>query len=73
MDIGDFNVKFDNLFNGQKELEDSVNDVFNQNWRILFNNVRPNIEGAIRAIMKDRLQKVFNYVPTNYFIEDILV
>lgn len=70
-EVGDLHVHLDNLFNGQKELESSVNDFLNQSWRSFYEAVRPGISAAIEAVVKDRLPKAFAYIPANYFIEDI--
>ncbi|KNC20584.1 hypothetical protein FF38_00427 [Lucilia cuprina] len=70
-DVGGFHVYFDNLFNGQKDLEDSINGVFNENWREFYQIEKPAITTSVQEIMKDRLSKVFSYVPGNYFIADI--
>ncbi|XP_037811850.1 protein takeout-like [Lucilia sericata] len=70
-DVGGFHVHFDNLFNGQKDLEDTTNAVFNDNWRDFYEVLRPAIREAVEFIMKDRLSKAYSYVPGNYFIADV--
>lgn len=70
-EVGGFRVHFNNLFNGQKVLEDSTNTVFNENWRDFYEILRPAITQAVQAIMKDRLTKAYGYVPANYFIANI--
>lgn len=70
-DIGDLEIQLDNLFNGRQELEKTVNEVFNENWRDLFEVLRPNIERTVKTIFKDRLERILNYVPTTFFIDDI--
>ena len=69
--VGGFSVRLDNLFNGQKVLEDSTNAVFNENWREFYEILKPAIKEAVQAIMKDRLTKAYSYVPANFFIADI--
>ncbi|XP_037824488.1 uncharacterized protein LOC119612713 [Lucilia sericata] len=70
-DVGGLRVRFDNLFNGQKSLEDSINAVFNENWREFYQIERPALTKSVQEIMRDRLSKVFSYVPGNYFIADL--
>ncbi|XP_023307738.2 protein takeout-like [Lucilia cuprina] len=69
--IDNFHINFTNLFDGNKELEDSANDVFNQNWRELFEIMRPALEETLDAIALDRYKKIFSYIPAKYFIADI--
>ncbi|XP_073814716.1 circadian clock-controlled protein daywake-like [Musca autumnalis] len=70
-EVGDFHIHLDNLFNGQKELEDTVNNFLNSNWRSFYEAVRPGISAAIEAVLKERLAKVFASIPANYFIANI--
>ncbi|XP_037811844.1 circadian clock-controlled protein daywake-like [Lucilia sericata] len=69
--IGGVHTQFDNLFNGQKDIEDSTNTLINENWRDFYEILRPAVTEAVQEIMKDRLKKSLGYVPLNYFIEDI--
>uniref|UniRef100_A0A1I8NZD8 Uncharacterized protein n=1 Tax=Stomoxys calcitrans TaxID=35570 RepID=A0A1I8NZD8_STOCA len=68
--IGGLNINMENLFNGDKSLEDSVNSLFNENWRDFFEFLRPAITSAVETVMRDRLTKLFAYVPAKYFIAD---
>ncbi|XP_065358859.1 uncharacterized protein LOC135953105 [Calliphora vicina] len=70
-DVGGFRIQLDNLFNGQKVLEDSTNALFNENWRDFYTILRPAILESVGVVMKDRLSKAYGYVPGNYFIEDL--
>lgn len=49
-------LRFDNLFNGQKSLEDVANNVINQNLNQLEQDFNPQIE----ASMSKRTLAVFN-------------
>ncbi|XP_075161134.1 juvenile hormone binding protein 6 isoform X1 [Haematobia irritans] len=62
---------FSNLFNGQKQLEDSTNKFFNDNWRMLTDALYTVITQTIEDILLDVLRKIFHYIPANFFVEDI--
>ncbi|CAI6366632.1 unnamed protein product [Macrosiphum euphorbiae] len=53
------NVKLENLFNGNKQLGDSMNSILNQNWEVLLEELKPAFEEAIGAISQDIVNKVF--------------
>ncbi|XP_037955283.1 circadian clock-controlled protein daywake-like [Teleopsis dalmanni] len=69
--IKHFQVHFTNLFHGQKELEDSANAIFNDNWPTLFEELRPAVEKIFDTVTIKRLTKLFNYIPARYFISDL--
>ncbi|XP_054085153.1 circadian clock-controlled protein daywake [Zeugodacus cucurbitae] len=62
---------FSNLFNGNKQLEDSTNKFFNDNWRMLAEALYTVITQTIEDILLDVLKKIFHYIPANFFIGDI--
>ncbi|TMW41292.1 hypothetical protein DOY81_013628 [Sarcophaga bullata] len=62
---------FSNLFNGQKQLEDSTNKFFNDNWRMLTDALYTVITQTIQDILLDVLRKIFHYIPANFFVTDI--
>lgn len=62
---------FSNLFNGNKALEDSTNRFFNENWRMLADALYTVITHTIEDILIDVLQKIFHFIPANFFIVDI--
>lgn len=57
--------KFDNLFNGQKELGDNINQVLNDNSAEVFNDVRAGYEKSFGIIFKDLANRVLPKVPVN--------
>ncbi|XP_061397266.1 circadian clock-controlled protein daywake-like [Musca vetustissima] len=69
--IGGFTVYMGNLFNGQKELEDSANALFNENWRELYQILNPAIRQSVETVMLDRIGKVYAFVPANFLVADI--
>ncbi|XP_065362563.1 circadian clock-controlled protein daywake [Calliphora vicina] len=62
---------FSNLFNGQKQLEDSTNKFFNDNWRMLTDALYTVITQTIQDILLDVLRKIFHFIPANFFVTDI--
>uniref|UniRef100_A0A1I8PTR8 Protein takeout n=1 Tax=Stomoxys calcitrans TaxID=35570 RepID=A0A1I8PTR8_STOCA len=71
-EVGNFQINLENLFNGQKDLEASAHALFNNNWMELYEFLKPSITSTIQALMKDRLEKMFAFVPATYFIEDLV-
>lgn len=69
--IANFHIQFDNLFGGNKELEDSANAVFNENWRDLFDIMRPVLEEMLNAFTVERFKKIFAFVPADFFFTDL--
>ncbi|XP_037721022.1 circadian clock-controlled protein daywake isoform X1 [Drosophila subpulchrella] len=62
---------FSNLFNGNKQLEDSTNKFFNDNWRMLADALYTVITQTIEDILLDVLKKIFHFIPANFFVADI--
>lgn len=56
-------VRFDNLFNGNKELSDDVNWFLNENWRIIFLELKPVIIFAVEGIAKSIINRIFLKLP----------
>lgn len=56
-------VHFENLFNGNKVLGDEVNLFLNQNWRIIFLELRPAITFAIEEMSKSIINHIFLKLP----------
>uniref|UniRef100_A0A1A9W9I7 Protein takeout n=1 Tax=Glossina brevipalpis TaxID=37001 RepID=A0A1A9W9I7_9MUSC len=70
-EIGGFNIKLENLFNGQKDLEDAANMTFNDNWRDLYEALKPAIRQTCEAVLANRVKAVFKFIPASYFIESL--
>lgn len=60
-------VRFDNLFNGQKMLEDVANQVINQNIQIIQDSVLPEIEKGFEKKILFSANQVFEKAPANEF------
>lgn len=69
--LAGFHINLDNLFGGNRQLETTANELFNNSWRELFGIMRPAISEVIDAIIFDRFKKTLNYVPANYFFTDV--
>uniref|UniRef100_A0A1I8MSL5 Hemolymph juvenile hormone binding protein (JHBP) n=1 Tax=Musca domestica TaxID=7370 RepID=A0A1I8MSL5_MUSDO len=70
-DVGGFHFNLENLFNGQKDLENSANELLNTSWMEIFQTLRPSIRTTIQTILEDRFKRVFGHIPGTYFIEDL--
>ncbi|KAG5680724.1 hypothetical protein PVAND_010214 [Polypedilum vanderplanki] len=60
-------VYFDNLFNGQKALERTANDVINQNIELITGEVYPIIENVMAQKLLKISNIIFNYAPFDEF------
>uniref|UniRef100_A0A0K8W0W5 Protein takeout n=1 Tax=Bactrocera latifrons TaxID=174628 RepID=A0A0K8W0W5_BACLA len=69
--IGDFHIDVKNLFGGQHDIEDTANDLFNQNWRELYGTLAPTLEQTLELVLKDRFTKIYSFVPANFFITNL--
>ncbi|XP_011187999.2 uncharacterized protein LOC105215670 [Zeugodacus cucurbitae] len=69
--VGNFKIYFSNLFHGNKELEESAHELFNNNWYELFEIMRPAFAQTINTIILNRYKKILSYVPANYFLDDL--
>ena len=58
---------FDNLFNGQKALEQAANEVVNQNIDIIKGDVFPVIEQSIGKIVQKMANHIFESAPYEEF------
>ncbi|XP_053604620.1 protein takeout-like [Plodia interpunctella] len=57
------NFQFQNLFNGNKDLSDSIHQFANGNWRDIFKELSPPIIDAVMAEIVTEVRKIFNNVP----------
>ncbi|EDW14527.1 circadian clock-controlled protein daywake [Drosophila mojavensis] len=70
--VGHVRTYLGNLFNGHsKEVEQSTNEFFNENWRSFFETFRPLISETLQSTLFDLLKKMFSLMPANFFVEDI--
>ncbi|XP_055904447.1 circadian clock-controlled protein daywake-like [Eupeodes corollae] len=69
--IGGLKLRLDNLFNGQTELEESMNNLLNENWMDFVEAMRPALNQMVEGILVDNMRKIFHFIPAKYFISDI--
>lgn len=55
-------MNIENLFNGDKALGDNMNQVLNENWKDLYQEIRPQFSKAFGGIIR----KIFNQVFATY-------
>lgn len=60
-------VRYDNLFNGQKELEQVGNDYINQNIDLIAKDITPKIERGMEKKILEVANQVFEKAPADEF------
>lgn len=63
MEAENVHYQFDNLFDGDKQLGDTLNNVLNDNSQEIFNDVREGYAQTYATVFKDFANKIFNRVP----------
>lgn len=64
-------MHFDNLFNGDYLLGETINRFLNDNWKELLRETRPLVKKAVAAIYKAILQPFFvKYPYDDFFLRD---
>lgn len=64
-------MNFDNLFNGDKVLGDSMNQFLNENWSDILKELKPVLNKAIGGIYKAIAKPVFAKFPyADLFLDD---
>lgn len=56
-------LRFENLFNGNKQLSDSMNVFLNENWSDILGELKPAIQEAFGAAFGDITNRIFRRVP----------
>ncbi|KAK9873842.1 hypothetical protein WA026_002199 [Henosepilachna vigintioctopunctata] len=54
---------FENLFDGNQQLSDTINQVLNDNWREIFDEQEPGFLKAIGASLLNLINKLFAQIP----------
>ncbi|VVC24844.1 Haemolymph juvenile hormone binding [Cinara cedri] len=57
VNIKKLNIKLENLFNGNKQLGDSMNTILNENWPVLLEELQPALEEVVATIAQDIVNK----------------
>lgn len=63
-------IKLENLFNGNKQLSDSMNVFLNENWADILGELKPAIQQAFGAAFGDISNRIFRKVPYHTIFKD---
>lgn len=58
-------MRYDNLFNGNKALEDAANELINQNYQLIAKNAIPKFEKVISGIAMKSANQFFSQIPAD--------
>lgn len=58
-----FKIKMENLFKGDKNLGDSMNELLNKNWKVIWGETKPDVNKIVGKFAIDILNDVFTTVP----------
>ncbi|XP_052755611.1 protein takeout-like [Galleria mellonella] len=67
---GNVRFHFQNLFNGNKELSDSIHEFANSNWKDIFNELSQPIMDAVMKKIVAEIRKLFDKVPLKELVLD---
>jgi len=56
-------IHLENLFKGDKTLGDNMNQFLNENWRDIFNELKPAVTYAVEEILKGIINRIFFKIP----------
>lgn len=59
-------IKFDSR-TGNPDINDTVNKVINENWRDIYNELKPDLEKNIGSVVKSLIKPMFSEVPYKDF------
>jgi len=54
---------FENLFGGDANLGNHMNNFINDNWAIIYKELKPNIEDTFEAIFKEISNRIYSRIP----------
>ncbi|KAK7602030.1 hypothetical protein V9T40_009471 [Parthenolecanium corni] len=63
--VSKISLQLENLFQGNPELSKNLNVFLNENWQLLFDELKPAFEEAIIAIVKDIVGKALAKIPAD--------
>ncbi|CAB3360918.1 Hypothetical predicted protein [Cloeon dipterum] len=70
LEIGGATMHFDNLFNGNKQLGDTTNRFFNENWRDIVREIKPVLEDTIAEVVHGIVRQVFDLYPLEQLLPE---
>lgn len=56
-------MDFENLFNGDKQLSETMNTFLNENWQEILNELRPSLSETISQILISIVSGTFSRIP----------
>jgi Haemolymph juvenile hormone binding protein (JHBP) len=56
-------LQLDNLFNGNKALGDNMNVFINENWEVIFQELKPAVRDTLIKIVSGLINDVFATLP----------
>lgn len=59
-DIGGARIRMENLFNGDRELCETMNTFINENWRSIVSEMRPALEDAVAKLLQGMASQFFD-------------
>lgn len=68
--VNGLKLRFDNLFNGNKQLEDAANELINQNTQIVIQATQPKMEIAFGEIGLKMGNQIFSKIPADLLFPD---
>lgn len=63
-------MNFENLFNGDKQLSETMNSFLNDNWSEILNELRPSLSDTISQILISLVSGTFSRIPYNEIFSD---
>lgn len=64
-------VNLANLFNGNKELSDTTNAFLNENWQIIFQELKPAIRQTFMDILTTLINSILDKLPYDEMFNDL--
>lgn len=61
---------FENLFNGDKALGDTMNGFLNENWKLLYDELRHDIQRGLADNFHEFIAKIFDKYPYSKFFQE---
>lgn len=61
---------FENLFNGDKALGDTMNGFLNENWKLLYDELRHDIQRGLADNFQELIAKIFDKYPYSKFFQE---
>lgn len=61
---------FENLFNGDKALGDTMNAFLNENWKLLYDELRHDIQWGLAENFQEFVAKIFAKYPYAKFFQE---